>query len=167
VLLVPGDAWAGYARTVVVIRHPELGRLEVRAAATGTTGEWPWPTRAPVFVLTAWDPGDERPGTAVNRERQAALEAQLRARTPMLWSAAGTDPDTGAGDEGVAVSGLAETEVLELGARYRQDAVFAWTPREWAIVACRASRRVSLGWSVTRSEDPTVDVATGVRPPGR
>jgi hypothetical protein len=151
VLLAPDDPWAGYARTVVGIVHPELGRLEVRAAPVGTTGVWPWSTAVPVHLLTAWDPGDERPGADVNRTRQAALETELRARGPAMWPAAGSDPETDDRDEGVAVCGLAEAEVLELAARYDQDAVFAWTPTEWAIVACRGSRRVSLGWSLTRA----------------
>ena len=43
--------------------------------------------------------------------------------------------------------GLPEADVLALGARYGQDAVFAWTPAEWAIVACRGGRRLASAWS--------------------
>jgi hypothetical protein len=35
-----------------------------------------------------------------------------------------------------------------LGARYGQDAVFVWTPAEWAIVACTGGRRVASGWQL-------------------
>ena len=95
----------------------------------------------------AWDPGRERPGPAVNRRAQAGLEAELRALGFPL-PAVGVDPLTGRSDEGLAVRGASEFEVLALGARYGQDAVYAWTPAEWAIVACRGGRRMVSGWSL-------------------
>ncbi len=95
-----------------------------------------------------WDPGPERPSEAVNRERQAALEADLRPRAGALWAAVGVDPATGHREEGVSVTGISESAVRALGARYGQDAVFAWTPVEWAIVSCRDGRRVATGWSL-------------------
>jgi hypothetical protein len=52
-------------------------------------------------------------------------------------------------EEGMAVSGLALDEVLDLGARYGQDAVFEWTPPAWAVVACRGDRRSDFGWAAT------------------
>ena len=147
--VAPDDPWAGYARTVVEIRRPGVGDLVVRPAPSGQTGAWPWPSATTVHLLTVWDPGQDRPGPEVNRARQAALESELRAMTPAMWAAVGTDPDTGGSDEGVAVRGLAEVEVLRIAARYRQDAIFSWTPTEWAIVASAGTRRESLGWSVT------------------
>jgi hypothetical protein len=65
-----------------------------------------------------------------------------------MWTAVGVDPVTGHREEGVAVSGVGEADVLTLGAHYDQEAVFAWTPQVWAIVACDGSRRLALGWSV-------------------
>jgi hypothetical protein len=145
--LAPGDSWAGYARTVVEILRPGLGHLVVRPARPGEVGAWPWVSRQPVHVLTAWDPGDERPGDADNRIRQAALEAELRPLATAMWIAMGHDPVTGHREEGVAVRGVPEDAVVALGRRYRQDAVFGWSPAEWAIVACFGERRVVLGWS--------------------
>ena len=60
--------------------------------------------------------------------RQAALEADLALLSVPLLAAVGVDPATGRREEGVAVRGLPEAEVLALGVRYGQDAVFAWTP---------------------------------------
>lgn len=144
--VAPDDPWAGYERIVVTIRRPDGGDLVVRAAPAGERGRWRWPTLGPRYVLTAWDPGEERPGTEVNRRRQAALEAELRPLVTELSAASGVDPLTGAHDEGVVVSGLPEAQVLELGARYGQDAVFVWTPGSWAIVACSGGRRLAGGW---------------------
>ena len=103
-----------------------------------------------MHILTAWDPGDERPGAEENRTRQAALEADLHEVTDALWFTVGVDPVSGHREEGVAACGVSEAEALALGARYRQEAIFVWTPDEWAIVACDGSRRVVAGWQLLR-----------------
>jgi hypothetical protein len=146
------DAWASYQRTVVEILRPEAGSLRVRSAPAADETRWPWPDERPVHLLTAWDPGSERPGLEVNRVRQAALEVDLGQLSVPLSVAVGVDPVTGRREEGVAVQGLPEAQVLALGERYGQDAVFAWTPAEWAIVACRGGRRLASAWSLVVSE---------------
>jgi hypothetical protein len=149
-LLPPDDPWGRYARTVVVLVRPDANNLVVEAAAPGRTGVWPWPAGDAVHVLTAWDPGDARPGEAANRANQAALEAAIKSSGPDgLWDAVGVDPESGHREEGVAVRGLTLGAVLDLGARYGQDAVFEWTPTAWAIVACRGDRRRDFGWAAT------------------
>jgi Protein of unknown function (DUF3293) len=141
------DPWDGYARVVVEIVRDRRGILRVQADPTGRVGRWPWDSPEPVHILTAWNPGHERPGDAANRARQAELEADLTELAPARWSARGTIPGTAQYDEGVAVQGLEAEQARALGARYGQDAVFEWTPGEWAIVGCRESRRVAFGWS--------------------
>jgi len=145
-----GDPWASYSRTVVEIVGSGVGDLVVRPAQPGQVGEWPWPSPDPVHILTAWDPRAERLGEAENRRRQAELEADVRPMAGGIWWAVGFDPVSGHREEGVAVRRIREAEALALGARYGQDAIFAWTPQEWAIVACDGGRRVVSGWSVTR-----------------
>lgn len=151
--LAPEDPWAGYERLVVEIRRAHGDRLVVRGAPPGDVGAWPWASPQPVFVLTAWDPGGARPGLEpdVNRRRQVALETDLMALVDAMWPALGVDPETGTSDEGVAVQGLSEAHVLGLGLRYGQDAVFAWTPGSWAILACSGARRVTSGWRLERT----------------
>jgi hypothetical protein len=39
--------------------------------------------------------------------------------------------------------------------RYQQDAVFRWTPDEWAIVGCDGGRRVVVGWSAEPTQPGT------------
>jgi hypothetical protein len=143
----PEDPWASYERTMVEILWPG-GSLRVRSAPDVDQECWPWPDRQPVYLLTAWDPGLERPGVDVNRMRQAALEADLELLSGELLVAIGVDSATGRREEGVAVRGLPEAEVLALGVRYGQDAVYAWTPVEWVIVACQGGRRLASGWSL-------------------
>ena len=146
-LLPADDPWAGYARTVVEIAGPR-GTLTVAAARAGEVGAWPWGTPDALFLLTAWDPGAERPGLHENRHRQASLEEDVRRLTHVRWDAVGVDPETGRREEGVVVGRLSEAEATALGARYGQDAVFRWTPDAWEIVACTGKRRVVLGWAV-------------------
>jgi hypothetical protein len=124
------------------------GSLRVRSAPDVDQESWPWPDRRPVHLLTAWDPGLERPGVDVNRMRQAALEADLELLSGELLVAIGVDSATGRREEGVAVRGVPLAEVLALGVRYGQDAVFVWTPVEWVIVACQGGRRLASGWSL-------------------
>jgi hypothetical protein len=148
-LLASDDPWAGYARTVVVIARPGASNLGVAAAPLGSVGAWPWAFDGAVHILTAWDPGEVRPGEKENRRRQAALDADLRLLAPgEMWAAIGTDQFSGHREEGVAVGGLDADAVLALGARYGQDALFEWTRDEWAIVACRGERRAVFGWSL-------------------
>ena len=148
----PPDPWVSYQRTVVEILLPGGGSLRVRSTPAAGQAGWPWPDEQPVHLLTAWDPGLARPGRDVNRVRQAALEAELALLSVPLLAAVGVDPATGRREEGVAVRGLPSAAVLALGVRYGQDAVFAWTPAEWAIVACRGGRRLVSAWSLVMSE---------------
>ena len=149
------DPWAAYARTVVQIARLGEPDLIVRGAPSGAHGEWPWGTPEPVHILTAWDPGTELLGEQENREREAALEAELQQLGPAAWwPAVGVDPVSGHREEGVAVRGLVEHVVQQVGARYDQDAIFSWTPREWVIVACLGGRRAAFGWS-TAEGGPT------------
>jgi hypothetical protein len=153
--LPPDDPWAGYARTFVQLARVGEPDLIVRGASSGAWGGWPWGSPEPVHILTAWDPGTELLCEQDNREREAALEAELQRLGPTdWWPAVGVDPESGRREEGVAVRGLAERVVRQVGARYDQDAIFSWTPREWAIVACVGERRVVLGWS-TAEGGPT------------
>ena len=149
------DPWAAYARTVVQIARLGEPDLIVRGAPSGAHGEWPWSSLEPVHILTAWDPGTELLGEQENREREAALEAELqRLRPAAWWLAVGVDPVSGHREEGVAVQGLVVELVQQVGARYDQDAIFSWTRSEWVIAACLGGRRVVLGWSVAE-EGPT------------
>jgi hypothetical protein len=152
-LLPPEDPWAAYADTIVQIVRPAEGDfVTVRGAPPGEardeSGCWPWPSEDAVPVLTAWDPGDERPGRAVNRRLGADLESEVRRRATRVLHAVGVDPSSAHREEGVAAPGLAVDDAVALGARYRQDAIFVWTPDAWSIVSCRDDRRVDLCWSV-------------------
>lgn len=140
--------WVSYANTVVDITPPGEPVLRIHPAPTGKVGTWPLRFTPPVFVITAWDPGLDRLEVVINRERQRALEADLRQLTADLWPAVGFDPDSKHYEEGVAVSGLHEEDAIRLGSRYGQNAIFAWTPTTWMILSCLDARHHESGWIV-------------------
>jgi hypothetical protein len=96
-------------------------------------------------VLTAWNPGADPLPIETNRRRQRSLEAELAAHVTK-WKAIGRDSDSDYFEEGVAIHGIDESQIIEVARRYDQDAIFSWTPDAWATVSCRDNSRVELGW---------------------
>ncbi|MFM8531503.1 MAG: DUF3293 domain-containing protein [Ilumatobacteraceae bacterium] len=84
---------------------------------------------ATIHVITAWNPGAERPGEQENRRRNETLRADLAAITDPVLPALGTSTDDAHpgephSEESWAVIGLDLDDALALGARYDQDANF-------------------------------------------
>lgn len=144
--MISDAAWEGYIRTEVEFlpRHGE--RFTIRPAAPGVTGGWPVAFNPPVHLLTAWDPGTERPGEAVNRARQEELESDLRNRGLDFCPTIGRVPGSAHFEEGVAVSGLSVVDATGFGIRYGQDAIIEWTPAALTTVSCVDDRRHDGGW---------------------
>jgi hypothetical protein len=140
------DRWPEYIRTVVDVAVPGLAPVRIRPAPPGTVGVWPSAFEPPVYFLTAWDPGGQRPGDAENRRRHDALIGELHGLGLATWSTVGHDPRTDHREVGVAVAGLSEDEALDLGRRYGQDAIFGWTPGAWSVVSCFDGDRHVGGW---------------------
>ena len=55
-------AWVNYAKTTVEFIPSDQEAFTIRPAPPGTTGEWPTELQAPLYIITAWNPGRERPG---------------------------------------------------------------------------------------------------------
>jgi hypothetical protein len=152
------EAWAAYARTVVEISPRAQATLRIFPAPKGEVGAWPLGFEAEIFVITAWNPHSRPLDNKINRVRQEALETELLSLEH--YPAVGLDPSSDYREEGVAVSGLSEVEAINLGARYNQNAIFAWTPTAWRILSCVDERREESGWLV-------VEPGAGVSPPAR
>jgi hypothetical protein len=139
------DRLTGYARARVLFTDLGGSRLVVRPAAH--PGRYP-PVASPVHVLTAHNPGVARPGTATNRARQAALEADLAASGLTVTRAVASAEDGTHAEESAAVVGWDDDEALALARRYGQDAIFRWTPDAWAVVPCDGGEALTLGWTI-------------------
>jgi hypothetical protein len=103
-----------------------------------------------LHVITAWNPGDERPSREendrANRALRADLEAlNLEARGLAPLPALGSDPNSPHAEESWAVTGLDDRTARELGAKYRQVAVFRITATRQTVLGCFAD------WELGRS----------------
>ncbi len=150
--VISEEVWSAYMKTVVDFALPAQIAFTVSPAPRGTVGDWPGGVGAPVFVLTAWNPGSERPGEEANRSRQEKLETEFRERGLEVWSTIGRDPESDYFEVGIAVCGLTEDEALAIGVRYGQDAIFSWTPTAWLILSCVDTHRHESGWFISGFE---------------
>lgn len=69
-----------------------------------------------------------------NERRQQLLESEMRAQSLRWWPAWGGDRTFGLVERSAAVLGLTPNETILLTRRWGQDAVFAWTATEWAVL---------------------------------
>jgi hypothetical protein len=148
-VVISDATWAAYIRTEVTFSPNGRTAFTVCPAPLGTTGHWPPGFSPPVHILTAWDPGEERPDVDVNRARQAEMDAELRALGLDLCPGVGRAPGSPHFEDGVAVSGLSTDHALGLAARYGQAAIFQWTPDALVTLSCVGARRHEGGWSIS------------------
>ena len=77
-------------------------------------------------VLTAWNPGFERPGDEVNRQRNDFLRARLPATGCELWRADGSAPDGSFAEEGFLAWGLPTDTALQVARDFGQFAIYEY-----------------------------------------
>jgi Protein of unknown function (DUF3293) len=128
------------------LRVPSLG-LVLRPREPGVVGAFPFDVDV-VHVLTAHNPGAERPGPAENAARQDRLVADLRRRGLRYWPAVAGAADGAHAEASVVVAGLGDDEARAVGAAWGQDAVFRWSRGAWSVVACDDAASVDLGWEI-------------------
>ena len=100
--------------------------------------------RGALHVITAWNPGDERPTADENDQRNALLHADLVARGFDPLPALGSDPASTHAEASWAVVGMSDADACALGAKYGQVAVFRITAERQTVLGCFAA------WSVSR-----------------
>ena len=148
--------WDLYRAAVVDIRFPETTvRVEPRPRGT-TAGLFPVPDGDGIHVITAWNPWGRTVPDDLNERAQRLLLAEVRRRGLTSWPAVGGDAGGTHQEESVAVLGLGDDEARSLGRRFGQDAVFAWTPGAWRVLACGSDLVAVGGWAASgraRAED--------------
>jgi hypothetical protein len=88
----------------------------------------------PFAVITAWNPGRERPSREVNQARGAELERELTRRGLAWLPAEGRAPDGSHHEPSVAVFGIELEAALELARQFGQAAI-VWYDGEAARLA--------------------------------
>jgi hypothetical protein len=98
-----------------------------------------------LHVITAWNPGDERPSREENDRANEALRADITRRGLAPMRAPGSDPNSPHAEESWAVAGFNDHDARELGAKYRQVAVFRITAERQTVLGCFADWEVGRG----------------------
>lgn len=89
-----------------------------------------------VHVITAWNPGDDRPTRAENNAANERLRVDLVKRGLNPMRAIGADPDSDHFEESWAVVGLSDESARAIGAAYGQVAVFRLANDIQTVMAC-------------------------------
>jgi hypothetical protein len=118
-----------YDTTIVSIQHPEHGCTDPALVAIER--------KQGAVVLTAWNPGLERPTEAENRQANERMLGELLATGHEVWRADGRAPDGTFEEEGWIVWGLALDQALVLALRFGQFAVYTFDDSGLRVtVAC-------------------------------
>lgn len=128
--------FAQYRNTIVEVTLPDGN---VIAVAPGAPAPQALESLLPLFVVTAWNPGAERPGPAVNAEANLHLRARLEELGAVsILPARGLDADPHSDyyEDGFAVSDLPRAQVLAVAREFDQDAIFEITVAGHEVLAC-------------------------------
>ena len=94
-----------------------------------------------LFVITAWNPGPERPGATANNAAHQELLQRLGTfasdgTSLVILPAVGRAVDDSHWEGSAAVHGLAKSDAIELATRMRQDAIFEITGSGIDVIDC-------------------------------
>ncbi|WP_256792963.1 DUF3293 domain-containing protein [Terrabacter sp. Ter38] len=124
--------------------HRPAGLVVIQSAEPGiAAGDAP---AQPVHIITAYDLYGRQTNETDNRRAQQALIEQLDAASVSHYPAAGADPAWLHVEPSVAIVGLMRQEAVDLGRRFKQDAIFEWTADVLNVVSCNDDSTVTLGW---------------------
>ena len=156
------EIWQGYTTTLVsvYVDGPDAPPIRLRLgppARPGVSDEsarFPFPGEV-VNLVTAHNPMSEYLPAAENDERHRELRAVV---AEAGWSAVactghstgdGVTPDGEWHEEGLAIRGITRAEAVELGRRFGQRSIFAWSAEAMTLVPCTDDDPLTvLGWSI-------------------
>ena len=121
-----GDAWI-YLATQITITVD--GEHLTAAQAVERLG-------APLHLVTAWNPGGERPTDLVNSQNNLLLQETLVEYTNQIWLAVGRDAESPHQEDGFAFAGVDRATAIAIGEEYRQVAIFELTETQQIVLSC-------------------------------
>lgn len=133
--MTPLELQMTYLKTLVSIE--EFGSLV-------PTAESSMARDSVVHVVTAWNPGEDRPTRDENNAANERLKVKLVEKGLLPVRAVGADPDSEHFEESWAVIGLDDDEARMIGAAFGQVAVFRIANGIQTVLACRED------WSQSR-----------------
>jgi hypothetical protein len=118
-----------YDTTVVTTLHPAQGWTDPARVAADTGRS--------AVVMTAWNPGFERPTIEENMAANARMHADLERTGREVWRADGRAPDGTWLEEGWIIWEMPVDEGLEVAAGYGQFAIYHYdTNGRRVTIAC-------------------------------
>jgi len=90
----------------------------------------------PLHVITAWNPGDDRPADAQNEAANSLLLSDLEVLETRVLPALGSDPSSDHAEKSWAVTGISEESAIELGVKYGQVAIFRLEAEGQTVLSC-------------------------------
>ncbi|MFD0208821.1 DUF3293 domain-containing protein [Streptomyces hirsutus] len=148
------EQWSHYLDAVVDIAFAAHSIRATPGAWGGSASTLPYPLVGAhtIHIVTAFNPGGRQATAQANLRAQHELLQTIGLRGLQSWPAVGGDPAGTHAEISEAVVGLDDAEARAWGRRFGQDAVFAWSPASWRLLACTdaAHDAVTTGWHATR-----------------
>jgi len=98
-----------------------------------------------IHVITAWNPGDDRPSIDINDARNEQLRLDITALGFDVLEALGSDPNSTHSEKSWAVIGFTDEVAIELGKKYGQVAIFRISETQQSVLGCLDDWEVSRG----------------------
>ncbi len=133
---LPAQLTDAYQQTLFEVHLPQ-GRLVLSMAGL-VHGHPSLLPACPLSIITAYNPGTERPGPASNEAADHRLVDLLRVRGYRFYSAAGYSPDRSHSEPSYAVKDLTRSIARELGGMFAQACVFYWQGGRGKLLWCAA-----------------------------
>lgn len=130
----PPDLVRAFERALYDVQLPGgTVTLLVRRAPLGNSG----PIRGRrLAVVTAYNPGRERPGESANRAAHERLRREIERRGRVSYEALGYSPERDHEEPSFAIPDIGEDEAVELGRQFGQAAILVWDGRRCRVVWC-------------------------------
>lgn len=101
-----------------------------------------------IHVITAWNPGDERPLEVINEAQNKRLRFDIEALGLPVFDALGKDPKSDHAEKSLAVLGLDDERAKHLGRNYHQIAIFRISQARQTVLGCLDDWEVSRGCKI-------------------
>ncbi len=139
--------WDAYTKAIVEIELSD-GPVTVGTRGTLCASEVQFPDGQgrTIHVITADNPDGTTHSPEANEQARELLRAELDQAGVQVFTAAGGDLTWEHTEASFAVVGLTDDEALELGRMFEQEAIFAWTPEHWELIACDSGERFQYAW---------------------
>jgi hypothetical protein len=140
------DLWRFYIDTVVDVWLDDGRELSIVQTPDGGGDEWPFDVEQ-VWIITACNPRSVPLRDEENANRHQKMGEQIAELGYRSLETVGFDPkDRSWSEQGYALLGISEDEVISLARSWDQNAVYKWAPDHWEVIGVLMDGRTRSGW---------------------